>query len=74
MKVLSHEEAIKATGVAEDADGYIYSAIHRPGSWEWQEGRAAQLRERLHDQGLRCEPDPEVHWRVRWVEYEGETR
>lgn len=71
---LSHKEAeaIAAPG-DPDQDCYVYSAIHRPGSWEWQEGRAAQYRERLTEAGCAHEQDPDVPYRVRWFrDTEGE--
>ena len=67
--VLTTEAAIdlsryESTGLGDDGG---YSALHRPGSWEWQLEGAARARGRLEGLGFREEEDPAAAWRVRWV-------
>lgn len=44
-----------------------YSALHRPGSCEWQRPEALEARQRLAALGCRCAADPSAPWRVHWV-------
>lgn len=69
-RILSSPEAIELSGYAVP-DGDIgddggYSALHRPGSWEWQLERAAAARVVLYGHGFRYETDPAVSYLVRW--------
>lgn len=43
-----------------------YSALHRPGSWEWQLDEAEEARQRLFELGYTYDKDPDAEWRVRW--------
>jgi hypothetical protein len=67
---LSTEEAIARSGYqADDPRGFDdggYSALHRPGSWEWQLPHAAAARARLESLGFEAVPDPDASWRVQW--------
>lgn len=64
---LTHEQAIilsgyKATSPFDDGG---YSALHRPGSWEWQTEDAIKARGVLEYRGYRADYD-ETGYRVRW--------
>lgn len=67
---LSTSEAIERSGYrADDPSGFDdggYSALHRPGSWEWQLPHAAAARGRLADLGFEARTDPTASWRVQW--------
>lgn len=68
-RVLTHDQAIalsgyKSTGVGDDGG---YSALHRPGSWEWQLEPAIKARGVLEYKGYVAQKDPDADWRVRWV-------
>lgn len=43
-----------------------FSALHRPGAWEWTTGLAASARGLLLERGYRCVPDDGIWYRVRW--------
>jgi len=44
-----------------------YSALHRPGSWEWQLAQAQAAHERLTARGYTIAADPAASWRVQWI-------
>jgi hypothetical protein len=66
---LSPTEAVRLSDytASSDFDDGGYSALHRPGSWEYQLECAARARGRLEALGYREEVDPAASWRVRWV-------
>jgi len=68
-EVLEHSEAIELSGYQQtsDFDDGGYSALHRPGSWEWQLPEADAARRRLAALGYLADQDPEASWRVRWL-------
>lgn len=45
----------------------VYSAVCRPGSWEWATVMGARLRCELQQLGYLPEPDEVSPWRVTWV-------
>ena len=45
--------------------GDWYSALHRPGAWEWPYGE--RLRKQLMADGWGPVPDPVCSWRVLWL-------
>ena len=46
--------------------GDVYSAVCRPGSWEFALPAAALLRELLQQNGYAATRDPEATWRLIW--------
>lgn len=46
--------------------GDVYSAVCRPGSWEWALPAAAMLRDLLRDNGYQATPDEVATWRLVW--------
>lgn len=52
--------------------GDVYSAICRPGSWEYQLPIAATLRALLRDCGYEPTKDPDADWRLIWTRITGE--
>jgi len=68
-RILTYAAAVRlsgyrSTGLGDDGG---FSALHRPGSWEYQLPDAAAARDRLARLGYVEETDPNVSWRVRWV-------
>lgn len=66
--MLTTTEAIElsgyiATGRGDDGG---YSALHRPGSWEWQLPHAIAARARLRSLGYEARQDPQTWWLVQW--------
>lgn len=53
--------------------GDVYSAVCRPGSWEFQLPAAEQLRELLNQNGYYAHPDPAATWRWIWTRSESEV-
>ena len=50
----------------------LYSAISRPGSWEWQTEDGHDVRRILKEKGYETIEDPKASWRVRWQQKEVE--
>lgn len=44
----------------------VWSAVCRPGSWEWATAAGEDARAILRRAGYAERPDPRVTWRVRW--------
>lgn len=59
------KDAKKVQAMFPDLDGY--SATCRPGSWEYHDGRGAQMRGALKVLGYKETDDPAASWRSRWV-------
>lgn len=47
--------------------GDVYSAVCRPGSWEYQLDAARTLRELLKQNGYQPTKDPDADWRLIWT-------
>ena len=53
--------------------GDVYSALCRPGSWEFQLDTARTLRELLRQNGYEPTTDPDANWRLIWKRMHGES-
>lgn len=69
MAILTTDQAIQLSRYSARrlGDDGGYSALHRPGSWEWQLPEAGEAHARLAARGYIPEADPAASWRVRWV-------
>lgn len=68
---LSIEKAIELSAYTplSFGDDGGYSALHRPGSWEWALPHAHDARNRLYRLGYVPVTDTEHPWRVEWWHY-----
>lgn len=60
-------ELHKRWSAARVTFGDVYSAVCRPGSWEYQLPAALELRALLICNGYQPTPDPDATWRLIWT-------